>query len=408
MSNFVKTKILSALKIRENESNKVFLFFLLALVIQAGVAIGESISNSMFLVHIGYEELPIVYILTSFIMLFIYIPVYTYFTNRYGEDKFFFYFLILLIILNLLILLAIQYGKELVSKEIYDYIYYLLLLYTTIVLITVYTLLWNFIDMFFDIIDSKRVFSIFSAGTALGAIVGGTIVSTASQFLSAEIVLNIWSFFVMASLAVFITINKKYKKIDEQEIEAEDENVVTLVLTMFKNIKSSTYVLILSMVFFISIIVATILEFEYMNILSKDQSVESLALLFGQLFIVVNIFNLVVNFFIFNRLVIYMGVKNVLLIQPIVYILVFLYLSVEVGLSAGILGFFVVQGMLVSIDYNNQNFLYNGISKKLKYQVRTFIESLGEPITISLAGVLLLNIGTTLTIAEIALFISFL
>ena len=404
----MKTKLLNALKIRENESTKVFLFFLLALVIQAGVAIGESISNSMFLVHIGYEELPIVYILTSFVMLFIYIPVYTYFTNRYGEDKFFFYFLILLIILNLVILLAIEYGKELVSQEIYNYIYYLLLLYTTIVLITVYTLLWNFIDMFFDIIDSKRVFSIFSAGTALGAIVGGTIVSTASQFFSAEIVLNIWSFFVMASLAVFVTINKKYKKIDEQEIEVEDENVVTLVFTMFKNIKSSTYVLVLSMVFFISIIIATILEFEYMNILSKDQSVESLALLFGQLFIVVNIFNLIVNFFIFNRLVIYMGVKNVLLIQPIVYILVFIYMSVEVGLSAGILGFFVVQGMLVSIDYNNQNFLYNGISKKLKYQVRTFIESLGEPITISLAGVLLLNIGTTFTIAEIALFISFL
>ncbi len=399
----MKNTLLSFLKIRENESTKVFQFFLLAIFIQAGVAIGETIANSMFLVHVGFEQLPIIYILTAFIMLIVYIPIYTYFTNKYGEDKFFLYFLGMLVFMNILILLFIQNSQTFLPKESHNYIFYFLLLYTTIIVITVYTLLWNFIDMFFDIIDSKRVFSIFSAGTAIGAIVGGGIVTISTQYFPAEYVLVIWSFFALLSIYVFIKIRKNYKKIDSQEFEADEENLFKLIISMFKNLKSSSYTFILSLVFFISIIVATILEYEYMNILSKGQSVESLALLFGQLFVAANIFNLIVNFFIFNRLVISIGVKNVLLILPIVYVLVFLYLSVEVGIEAGILGFFVVQGMLVSIDYNNQNLLYNGINKKIKYQVRTFIESLGEPFTLAIAGVFLLLVGSEYTISEIAL-----
>jgi len=399
----MKSTLLSFLKIRENESAKVFQFFLLAIFIQAGVAIGETIANSMFLVHVGFEQLPIVYILTAFIMLIVYIPIYTYFTNKYGEDKFFLYFLAMLVVVNVLILALIQNAQNFLPKESYNYIFYFLLLYTTIIVITVYTLLWNFIDMFYDIIDSKRVFSIFSAGTAIGAIIGGGIVTISTQYFPAEYVLVIWSVFALLALYVFVKIRKNHKKIDNQEYEPEEENLFTLIISMFKNLKSSSYTFILSLVFFISIIVATILEYEYMNILSKGQSVESLALLFGQLFVAANIFNLIVNFFIFNRLVISIGVKNVLLILPIVYVLMFLYLSVEVGIEAGILGFFVVQGMLVSIDYNNQNLLYNGINKKIKYQVRTFIESLGEPFTLAIAGVFLLLVGSEYTISEIAL-----
>ncbi|NQY92671.1 MAG: hypothetical protein HRT43_00775 [Campylobacteraceae bacterium] len=399
----MKSTLLSFLKIRENESTKVFQFFLLAIFIQAGVAIGETIANSMFLVHVGFEKLPVIYILTAFIMLIVYIPIYTYFTSKYGEDKFFLYFLAMLVVVNVLILVLIQNAQNYLPKESYNYIFYFLLLYTTIIVITVYTLLWNFIDMFYDIIDSKRLFSIFSAGTALGAIIGGGIVTISTQYFPAEYVLVIWSLFAILAMYTFVKIRKNYKKIDSQEFETEDENLFKLIISMFKNLKSSSYTIILSLVFFISIIVATILEYEYMNILSKGQSVESLALLFGQLFVAANIFNLIVNFFIFNRLVIAIGVKNVLLILPIVYIMAFLYLSVEVGIEAGILGFFVVQGMLVSIDYNNQNLLYNGINKKIKYQVRTFIESLGEPFTLAIAGVFLLLVGSEYTISEIAL-----
>lgn len=402
----MKAKVLRLLKIRENEISKVFMFFLFALFIQSGSAIGETVANSMFLINIGVEKLPIIYMTTPFVILFFYIPLYSFYTKKYSEDSFFVYSLVILILTNIAMLVFMQNAEDLVDKDTFKYVYYFLLLYATITLITLYTLLWNFIDRFFDIIDSKRVFSIFSAGTALGAIVGGLSVSIITEYFPAPTLLSIWALYNFLALIVLLRINKKFKQIDDQEVDEESLPLYKQLFEMFKNLKSSTYVFVLSIVFFISILLSTVLEYEYMNILSKDQSVESLAILFAKLYIFANVFNLIVNFFLFNRMVIRFGVKNVLLIQPVAYLIVFSYLSIDIGMAAGIMGFFVVQGVLVSVDYNNQNLLYNGINAKIKYQVRTFIENLGEPFAIALAGFILFIIGDKLDISEIA-YISF-
>jgi len=58
----MKIKFLNILKIRGNEASKVFYFFIFAIFLQSGIAIGESVANSLFLVNIGYEQLPIIYI----------------------------------------------------------------------------------------------------------------------------------------------------------------------------------------------------------------------------------------------------------------------------------------------------------------------------------------------------------
>ena len=398
----MKTKLLRFLNIQESESKKIFYFFLFSLFIQAGVAVGESVANSMFLVHIGIEQLAIIYMVTPFLILFIYIPIYTFFTSRYGEDRFFIYSLATLIFVNIGIYFFIENAKDILSKEYYVFVFYFLLLYTTVMVITLYTLVWNFIDRFFDIMDSKRVFSIFSAGTAIGAILGGVLVSFVSEYFGANILLICWSIFSIMAFLILLKIPKKFKSINIEEEEEEPLPIIKQIVAMFNHIRSSIYIMALFAVFFISVFLATILEYEYMAILSKDQSVESLAILFGKLYIVVNIFNLIVNFFLFNKLVIRFGVNNVLLIQPVAYLLAFAYLSVETGVEAGIFGFFIVQGLLVSIDYNNQNLLYNGVNSKIKYEVRTFIENLGEPFAIAFAGLFLFIVGSDLSISQVA------
>ncbi len=399
----MKKFIFKILKIRKNEASKIFYFFIFAIFLQSGVAVGESVASSLFLVNIGYEQLPIIYILTPIVMLVFYFPIYSFFVKKYDEDKFFKVSLLFLIVTNILIFIGIKLLKDILSPQIFNLLFYFTFLYTTIWAIALYTLFWNFLDSFFDILDSKRVFSIFSAGTAIGAIIGGTLVSIITEYIPAISLLLIWSIFAFLTYISLLIIKRKFKKISTDLDEEEDEGSFLKQLDiMWQNIKSSRYVLILSIVFFVSIILSTLLEFEYMNILSQDQDEESLASLFGKLFAIVNIFNLFVNFFLFNRLVLAYGVRNVLLIQPIAYLIAFGYLSIYLGFEAGLLGFFVVQGVLVSIDYNNQNFLYNGIKSNIKYQVRTFIENLGEPMAIAVAGFFLFFITGKITPSEIA------
>ena len=394
---------LNILKIRKNEVSKVLYFFIFAIFLQSGIAIGESVANSLFLVNVGYEKLPIIYILTPIIILLLYLPIYFSFVKRYSEDNFFKTVLIFLIFINILIFFGINFLESRVSKNIFNLLYYFVLLYTTIWSIALYTLFWNFLDSFFDILDSKRVFPVLSAGTAIGAIIGGSLVSILTEKIGAINLFIAWSLFALLTYILLSLIKKKFKKnVVEEDGEGEDEPILTQFLIMIKNMKSSRYVLVLFFLFFLSIIISTLLEFEYMNILSNGESEESLASLFGKLFAIVNIFNLFVNFFLFNRLVLNYGVRNVLLIQPIVYLISFVYLSLSLDIGAGLFGFFVVQGVLVSIDYNNQNFLYNGIKSNIKYQVRTFIENLGEPMGIAIVGIFLFFISGKITPFEIA------
>lgn len=383
--------LLKLLKIRMNEKTKVFLFFVFALFLQAGVSIGESVSNSLFLVNIGFEKLPYIYILIPVIITFIYLPLYSSFLKHHSEDTFFQVVLFFLTLMNIAIVLVIKYFKPSIDSAVFKYLFYFIMIYTIVWGTALYTLFWNFIDAFFDILDSKRIFAIFSAGTAIGAIVGGALVSELTQYIPASDILFGWSFFSLLSLVSIAIINKKYEKIPLEEEEEEDvSSMITQLSFMFKTILDSRYVFLLTSAFFIAIILATTLEFEYMGILSKSQTEDSLAALFGKLFVIVNVFNLFVNFFFFNRLVLNYGVRNVTLIQPIGYILAFAYLSVSREIEAAVFGFFIVQGLAVAIDYNNQNLLFNGVKSNIKYKVRTFIENLGEPLAVAFAGIILI------------------
>jgi len=386
----MKLLLFKLLKLRENEGKKVFLFFIFALFLQSGVSIGESVSSSLFLINVGFEQLPIIYILIPAIIIMIYFPIYSFYLKRYTEEKFFKISLIFLTIVNILIVLSIKYLKVYIPPQFFNLLFYFIILYTIVWATALYTLFWNFIDGFFNILDSKRIFSIFSAGTALGAIFGGSLVTILTSYISAVDLFFLWSLFSILTLVMLNLIGKTYKTIPMIEEEEEIEGIVKQLSFMVTAIFKSPYVLYLTAAFFVTIILATTLEFEYMGIISKNQTEESLAALFGKLFVVVNIFNLVVNFFLFNRLVLNYGVRNLTLIQPMAYIVAFAYLSVTREFEAALFGFFVVQGIAVAIDYNNQNLLYNGIKSSIKYKVRTFIENLGEPLAVAVAGVLLI------------------
>ena len=383
------SSLLKLLKLRDNEGKKVFLFFLFALLLQSGVSIGESVSSSLFLINIGFKQLPIIYILIPAVIITVYFPIYTSYLKRYTEERFFQISLIFLTIVNIIIIFSIKYLKAYIPPEVFNLLFYFIMLYTIVWATALYTLFWNYIDSFFNILDGKRIFSIFSAGTAIGAIVGGALVTILTKYISAVDLFLFWSLFSIATLIILRTISKTYKPIPVEEDEEDEGGIVEQLIFMANALVKSPYVLYLTAAFFISIVLLTTLEFEYMGIISKDQTEESLAALFGKLFVVVNIFNLIVNFFFFNRLVLSYGVRNMALIQPIAYLAAFIYLSVSREFEAALFGFFVVQGITVAIDYNNQNLLYNGIKSNIKYRVRTFIENLGEPLAVAVAGILL-------------------
>ena len=100
----------------------------------------------------------------------------------------------------------------------------------------------------------------------------------------------------------------------------------------------------------------------------------------GTLYASANLFNVFVCLFLFNRLVGRFGVRNVALIMPIAYFGAFGFLFVTGSFEGALACFLAYQGILTSIEYNNQNLLFNAVPSATKRPVRTIVEGLAEPL----------------------------
>lgn len=375
--------LLRLFKIHRGEGRKVLQFALLGALIEVGVALGISTADSLFLVRVGADRLPIVYLLLPLIMLG-FTPIFSFLATRYGIDAQFKITLATLCAGGLACFLVTSTAIGASSLP-----FYFVKLYASLWAISLFTLYWNYVDRYFDMLDAKRLFSVFSGGAACGAAVGGGLVSLLAQTLPVEHLFVIWSAVAAATLPVVLLINRSWRKI-EPEVEPEKAGFLEQTVEVGRLMNRSRYVVLLNLILVATVFLSTVCEFQYLGVFSASAGKEDLAVLFGTLFAVTNLFNLLVNFFLFSRAVVLFGVRNLVLVQPLTFVITFAFLYGSYGWGAAVLGFFAYQGIQSSIDNNNWNFVMNGVPGHIKGQVRTFSEGISEPVAASMAGLFLL------------------
>ncbi len=370
------------LKIHRTEGRKVLHFALLGALLEVGVALGISTADTLFLVHVGAERLPVVYLLLPLIML-AFTPLFSFLATRRGIDTQFKITLAALSGGGVLCFLAASVGSEWSTIP-----FYFIKLYASLWTISLFTLYWNYVDRYFDMLDAKRLFSVFSGGAAFGAALGGGIVTLLARIFPVEGLFLAWSFVALATFPVILMINRNWRKI-EPEVDPNKGGFLEQTVEVSRIMNRSRYVVLLNLILVTTVFLSTICEFQYLGIFSASTDEAELAILFGMLFALTNVFNLIVNFFLFSRAVVLFGVRNLALIQPLTFLAAFAFLYVSYGWYAAVFGFFAYQGIQSSIDNNNWNFVINGVPGEYKSQVRTFSEGISEPLAASLAGLFL-------------------
>src|SRR3546814_18399611 len=131
-------------------------------------------------------------------------------------------------------------------------------------------------------------------------------------------------------------------------------------------------------------------------VLQDGRGEAELAALFGTLYAASNLFNLVICLFVFNRLATRLGVRNVAFIQPLTYFAVFGWFFLQGGTGAALAAFFAYHGVLTSIEYTNQNLMFNAVPSRVTRPLRTIVEGLAEPLDHLIAGGVLLCAATHL------------
>ncbi|MDD4869919.1 MAG: cyclic nucleotide-binding domain-containing protein [Kiritimatiellae bacterium] len=410
------------LRIQPGEERKVFLFAVLGAMLNGGLAIGMNAVDAIFLSRAGATMLPLIYLLTPVIML-IYIPIFSYLLSRFGIDRVF--------DLTLGILVAggcfLYYLFSGFNAEATTSLAVLcgVKLYANMWLFALYSLYWNFTDGYFDILDAKRLFALFAGGSAFGAMICGGLVTILIEYIPVQNLFLVWSATALLTVPLLISLRKQCSKIEEDfSLDETPVNFFTEIRQIPATLRKSRFVRTLAIVMFVTLSITLVCEYQYMNVFSdtakteikaqldnqktdspstlseqdrtriiETASAQKLASLFGKLGALVNAFILIVNLFLFNRLIAWLGVRNMALILPLMYIGVFSFFLLNYGFGSALAGFFAYQGIMIAIEQNNQNFLFNAMPAGIRKQMRTFIEGIAEPLAVAIAGIFLLIYG---------------
>ena len=237
-------------KIHKDEGLKVFHFILLGVLLEAGIAIGISLTDTLFLVNVGAEKLPIIYMIIPLVMI-VFTPIYSYLVRRYGVDRVFNLSLIQLVIGGVLFFLLTYFPRFLGTASFLPIVFYIAKIYTFLWYMTLYTTYWNFIDGFFDILDAKRLFALFSGGLATGGMLGGTFVGFFTYFSGAESLFLVWSLIALLSIPLLRYMKKRWRKIEVEVTDVEEEKgFIEETRYVLKAIKNSRYLLLINFAVF--------------------------------------------------------------------------------------------------------------------------------------------------------------
>lgn len=387
-------------KVEPGEWPKLLQFGLFGLMLQTGMGIGFAAGDAAFLTHVGAGKLPVIFLLTPAVML-VYTALFSYLLVRFSIDRVVEVTLGLLIAGGAILWGLIEVG---LPKPFDTWLYYALKLYLAMWYIGLYTLFWNFTDTYFDIQDAKRLFPLFAAFCALGTTLGALIVSLLAAVVPMHAFMLVWAGVALATAPVAAMLRRRWTRIadSDADLDGETGDVRTQFLRVAHTFKSSPYAVTLVLTLFVTLLMTNLAEYQYSTVLQKGRGEAELAALFGQLYAATNIFNLVICLFVFNRLVTRAGVRNVALILPLSYFAVFAYFFVAGGEWAAFAAFFAYHGVLTSIEYNNQNLLFNATPSAVKRPFRTMVEGLAEPLASLLAGGFLLMAAKTADMRELS------
>jgi MFS family permease len=385
-------------RIVPGEGAKVLAFAALAALMQAGVAIGQSAADSLFLIHLGVEKLPLIFICLPVVMT-IYAPIFAILQTRFGPHRVF---------IGTLVLLAaggvfFGLGGDFIGENT-PWFLFTMKLYVGMWFVAIYTLFWNFADDYFNILDSKRLYGLIAAGAAGGAMIGSFLVTLFTSFFPPAKLFLVWTALALITVPVFSWLKRRFPRIEtELSVEEESMGAGRLLGFVLRTFKSSRFALALSAICFCMVCMSGVMEYLAFSVISQENSAADLAGLLGKLYAIANAATIIINLVIFNRIVGRIGVNNTALILPLAYLSAFVLFFLKGGLLGALVCFYVYQSLMVSVEYNNVNLLFNALPAGVKRQLRTFIEAMCEPVATALAGVFLLAWAAPLGGANVAL-----
>ncbi len=378
------------------EEKNALNFALLAFLWAFAVSLGWKNADALFLLNVGSDSLPFVYGIIALTML----GIVTFLNHAYDEypaERIFIAVVSIGIVfyIGAYFCLFFEFGND--GK----WLWYALRTFGWIFFAVANTSYWTFVDQFYHIRDSKRLFSLFSSAIFIGVATTGAVMNT-GWFEFREVCLIILLILVATLLWVRRTLNNIDPLNAEQDMDLSPVGSNLTFKEMIREILRSKFTLFLMSLNFMNYISLVLAEFNYMSAFEAmfgggfaepiaHEEDAPLTIFLGKCIASVSIFNLVFGLFIYSRLIRRFGLGGMLTITPLLLVITYIGWGFQDALIFPLMAFLVCEGTLYIVDDSNFNLLLNGVPSKMKYKVRLFIESFFEP-TGTLVSAILLSI----------------
>lgn len=347
--------------------------------------------DSLFISMSGAKNLPLVFVLIALVV----VPVTTFysFVSRSLKLHQLINFTAVFIIINLLAL------RWLISLPDQPWVVYVFYIWVSIYGALTPAQFWLLANGVYDASQSKRLFVLFGLAAIFGASTGGEITNylISSLQISTENLL----FFCMGFIAITIPLVNWVWAIAGKNIEEEpykpgrkQEEARPGIGEVFKDIKSSRYLLMIIAVIIMTMVIATFADYLLKAVAeiaftppgADRPDKQELSAFFGKYYGRVSFLSFLVQFFLSYRILKAFGVGGAILFLPVSQLLSAIAMAIAPGLTTGIL----IRGsgdvFKYSIDKTGRELLFLPIPLDVKKRVKVFIDVLVDRWFRGLAG----------------------
>ena len=301
--------------VRPEETNTAVLLFLYFFLLTASAYIIIPVKISLYLEWLSFKKLPYAYLLTAVLIGFV-VTLNAKLLRSLKREQY--------ITFSLVFFVASLFIFWFLFKTEWRWLPMIFWFWEDIFLAMSVTQFWILVNDFYNPRQTKRLVGFLVSGGLLGGVAGSLIASILANILGTENLLLVCPVMLVGSLLIVRILHRqpeKDKKTESRTKEKKKRPTAGLIenLQMFKN---NRHLLFLCGVVGFSIIVATMIDFQFNSIVDstfKEQDARTAFL--GTFFTALLLFSYVLHVFTTNRILKNLGLRFALLIAPLFLIL---------------------------------------------------------------------------------------
>ncbi len=383
-----KSFFYKAFGIYPSERRNTLRFARLSFFWALGSSCFETLSDGLFLTHVGSAHLPVVYLTIALSMIAV--SSLVLYSLKISSP---YRILTCTMVIGCLLCGTAAYF---VGTSPPEFFWYLLKISSRMFFSVMIACSWTFTDQYHDLQDAKRVYSLYSAAYFLGSITSGTLINLTFEYLDYRGLLIFATFAILAAMGEARKIALKAQAAHDDSVEGIFAGSRDSLSAVFRLIKNSHFAIFLLSLSLITQLLLVVTEFNYMDTFGQlfqgSETDGEIAEFLGRWRAAISSCNIIVGLFFYSRCVRRLGLSNVVLITPLFFLLVYAGWVVKDSLLFALLGLIAVDGVLFTFEDNCFNLLSNAVPSQLKSKVRIINDSFFEPIGMLVSSLMLFSI----------------